>query len=255
MIEIILIIVGVIFIIASFFVQEKLTGKDVQAIVDMSEKELNVIVEKELKDANSKIEDAIAETFDDSMDIAKRGLEKVTNEKIMAIDEYSNTVLESMNKTHNEIMFLYSMLNDKQSDITELVTTIQDLSKKMKAEPATNKRTMPAVKSVMPSSEMEIVERVPRVNKVKREMKLPTAGNPVIPTDDLQNVMLEQMQPKKKEVPQQSVEPVTGNQNVRILQLHRAGKSDVAIAKELNCGLGEVRLVLGLYKGDNNSEN
>ena len=77
----------------------------------------------------------------------------------------------------------------------------------------------------------------------------------MIPTDDLQNVMLEQMQPKKKEVLQQSVEPAMGNQNVRILQLHRAGKSDVAIAKELNCGLGEVRLVLGLYKGDNNSEN
>ena len=49
MIEIILIIVGVVFIIASFFVQEKLTGKDVQTIADMSEKELNVIVEKELK--------------------------------------------------------------------------------------------------------------------------------------------------------------------------------------------------------------
>ena len=46
MIEIILIIVGVIFIIVSFFVQEKLTGKDVQTIADMSEKELNVIVEK-----------------------------------------------------------------------------------------------------------------------------------------------------------------------------------------------------------------
>ena len=83
MIEIILIIVGVIFIIVSFFVQEKLTGKDVQTIADMSEKELNVIVEKELKDANSKIEDAITETFDDSMEIAKRGLEKVTNEKII----------------------------------------------------------------------------------------------------------------------------------------------------------------------------
>ena len=38
MIEIILIIVGVIFIIVSFFVQEKLTGKDVQTIPDMSEK-------------------------------------------------------------------------------------------------------------------------------------------------------------------------------------------------------------------------
>ena len=125
MIEIILIIVGVIFIIVSFFVQEKLTGKDVQTIADMSEKELNVIVEKELKDANSKIEDAITETFDDSMEIAKRGLEKVTNEKIMAIDEYSNTVLESMNKTHNEVLFLYSMLNDKHTELTKLASHLQ----------------------------------------------------------------------------------------------------------------------------------
>ena len=254
-IEIILIIVGVIFLIGSCLVHEKLSEKDVDQIAKLGDEEIKIILEKKINSTKEQIDDVINVAIENIHTETKREMERESNEKIMAISEYSDTVLESMNKTHNEIMFLYSMLNDKQSDITELVTTIQDLSKKMKAEPATNKRTMPAVKSVMPSSEMEIVERVPRVNKVKREMKLPTAGNPVIPTDDLQNVMLEQMQPKKKEVPQQSVEPATGNQNVRILQLHRAGKSDVAIAKELNCGLGEVRLVLGLYKGDNNSEN
>ena len=46
-VEITLILVGIIFVLGSFFVQEKLTGKDVQAIVDMSEKELNVIVENQ----------------------------------------------------------------------------------------------------------------------------------------------------------------------------------------------------------------
>ena len=254
-IEIILIIIGVIFLIGSCLVQEKLSEKDVDQIAKLGDEEIKIILEKKINSTKEQIDDVINVAIENIHTETKREMERESNEKIMAISEYSDTVLESMNKTHNEIMFLYSMLNDKQSDITELVTTIQDLSKKMKAEPATNKRTMPAVKSVMPSSEMEIVERVPRVDKVKREMKLPTAGNPVIPTDDLQNVMLEQMQPKKKEVLQQSVEPAMGNQNVRILQLHRAGKSDVAIAKELNCGLGEVRLVLGLYKGDNNSEN
>ena len=34
----------------------------------------------------------------------------------------------------------------------------------------------------------------------------------------------------------------------KILALHKQGKSDVEIAKDLECGLGEVRLVLGLYK-------
>lgn len=254
-IEIILIIVGVVFLIGSCLVQEKLSEKDVDQIAKLGDEEIKIILEKKINSTKEQIDEVINVAIESIHEKTKREMERESNEKIMAISEYSDTVLESINKTHNEIMFLYSMLNDKQSDITELVTKIQELSQKLKSDPVANKRTVSATKSIMPSLEMESVERVPKVEKVRREMRLPTAGNPVIPTDDLQNVMLEQMQPKKKEVPQQLVEPVTGNQNVRILQLHRAGKSDVAIAKELNCGLGEVRLVLGLYKGDNNSEN
>ena len=36
-----------------------------------------------------------------------------------------------------------------------------------------------------------------------------------------------------------------------IMELHLEGKSDVEIAKLLGCGLGEVRLVIGLHKGEN----
>ena len=38
------------------------------------------------------------------------------------------------------------------------------------------------------------------------------------------------------------------NSNDRILELHRQGKSKVAIAKELGLGVGEVKLVIDLYK-------
>lgn len=238
-------------------IQEKLSEKDVDQIAKLGDEEIKIILEKKISSTKEQIDDVINEAIGSIHEETKREMERESNEKIMAISEYSDTVLESMNKTHNEIMFLYSMLNDKQADITELVTKIQELSKKLKPEqPVVNKRMTPPVRSSMPSLEPEPVEKaMPKVEKTRKEMRLPTAGNPVIPTDDLQNVMMEQMQPKKKEIPQPSVEPVTGNQNVKILQLHRAGKSDVAIAKELNCGLGEVRLVLGLYKGDNSSEN
>ena len=57
-----------------------------------------------------------------------RSLEKVTNDKIMAISEYSDTVIESMNKTHNEIMFLYSMLNDKHTELTGMAADLQRLA-------------------------------------------------------------------------------------------------------------------------------
>lgn len=39
------------------------------------------------------------------------------------------------------------------------------------------------------------------------------------------------------------------NSNERILALHKAGKSNMAIAKELGLGLGEVKLVIDLFEG------
>ena len=40
------------------------------------------------------------------------------------------------------------------------------------------------------------------------------------------------------------------NHNDMILALHREGLSKVDIAKKLNLGVGEVSLVIGLYKGE-----
>ena len=40
-----------------------------------------------------------------------------------------------------------------------------------------------------------------------------------------------------------------GNNNEHILEMHRAGKSNMAIAKELGLGIGEVKLVIDLNKG------
>lgn len=41
----------------------------------------------------------------------------------------------------------------------------------------------------------------------------------------------------------------TRNSNERILELHKAGKSNMAIAKELGLGIGEVKLVIDLFEG------
>ena len=36
------------------------------------------------------------------------------------------------------------------------------------------------------------------------------------------------------------------NNNARILEMHRMGRSDMAIAKELGMGIGEVKLIIAL---------
>lgn len=218
-VEITLIIVGIIFLLVSFFVQEKLSPKDIESITRMSENELKIIVDKQLKNANDQVEDAISDIVEEKTDITKRELEKETNEKIMAIDEYSNTVLESMNKTHNEILFLYSMLNDKHTELTDLAAQLQQFSEQVK------------------NTENEVLENLSiAANEVQQKV------DATVPIDE-------------GEVIRASLEPAKDaqdqiNHNERILSMHQRGFSDVEIARELGLGLGEVQLVIGLFKGE-----
>lgn len=126
--EITLILVGIVFLIGSFMVKDKLSKNDLDKIADMSAEELKVITEKEVKNAESAIDGMLDEHIASKTDETKRDLEKETNSKIMAINEYSDTVLDSINKSHNEIMFLYSMLNDKHEELTRLSGNIEKIT-------------------------------------------------------------------------------------------------------------------------------
>ena len=213
--EVTLVIVGIIFVIVSFFIEEKLSQKDIDRIVSLSENELKVIVERQLRGAEEQIEDSIAESLEEAHEATKRAMEKETNEKIMAISEYSDTVLESMNKTHNEILFLYSMLGDKHTELTELAGQLGQFSEKMK------------------NTEDEVLHNLA---EAARELEI----NMSAPEPINQDEAVRQAEEAEEE----------GNHNDEILERHQAGMSDVEIAKELGLGLGEVKLVIGLYKGE-----
>lgn len=224
-VEITLIIVGIVFLLISFLVQEKLSPKDIESITNLSENELKIIVEKQLKNANDQVEDAITDVVEDKTETTKRALEKETNEKIMAIDEYSNTVLESMNKTHNEILFLYSMLNDKHTELTDLATQLQQFSEHMK------------------NTENEVLENLALAAQDVRQKV-----NETKPIDE-NEAILASLGTDGQEADQDQI-----NHNDRILMLHQQGFSDVEIARELGLGLGEVKLVIGLFKGEETVE-
>mgnify|MGYP003300784295 CR=1 FL=1 len=126
------ILIGVVFLIGSFFVTERLSQKDIEQITLMSEADLKHIAEKQVDKIKTQVENSVEEIIDESLEITKRGLEKETNKKIMAVSEYSDTVMETMNKTHNEIMFLYSMLNDKQAETAQLIGDLQRIAKQIR---------------------------------------------------------------------------------------------------------------------------
>lgn len=230
--EIVLIIIGVIMIGVSFFVTERLSEKDLDQISMMSKENLKIISDKLAEEMQSKVGNTLDGVIDESLELAQRGLEKETNSKIMAVSEYSETVLESINKSHNEIAFLYSMLNDKQSETAQLIGDLQKLTKHIR--------------------EMNLESTVTRLEKsAQHAMNMEKSLEPkVLPIAEVNEETIINETTNLREFHDIPEEGHLLSKNEQILLLYKEGKNEVEIAKRLDCGLGEVRLVLGLYNNE-----
>lgn len=119
-------------IFGSFFITEKFTKRDVEELKELTEHEMRKVVADRLADAKVDIEDSIEIAVDNAVETIDTKTDKETNQKIMEISEFSDTVLEAMSKSHNEVMFMYSMLNDKHHNIVEMETRLEKLKSEVK---------------------------------------------------------------------------------------------------------------------------
>ena len=213
-----LIIIGVVFVFASFFIPDRLTAKEAEKVSRLSEDQLKVIVERKLKEAEDTIDSTIDNRADSVAEKAERLLEKESIEKIMHISEYSDGVLQQINKAHEEVMFLYSLLNDKHSDLTNLASNLSSLKTEMEA---------------FGDKTNEIInERSMAINN-SESVEIPT--EPIVTADEIDDSLIR-------------------NHNDMILEAYKSGQSEVDIARSLGLGIGEVRLVIDLYKGEGKNE-
>ena len=236
-IEISLLIIGCVFMVGSFFVSEKLSGTEINRLAELSDEELKRIIEKGMESASQQIEHVVEDKVDEAAEQVEVAMERESNLKISAISEYSDTVFDAMKRTHDEIMFLYSMLNDKHTELTSLTGDLQRL--------AANVRNMQ--ESV--TSQLEVAKATPVVQPVSND----TEWTDVTEVDTITaNVTVsEEVDTEEVAVPDLADEyGNVENHNDMILALHKEGMSKVDIARKLNLGVGEVSLVIGLYKGD-----
>ncbi|MCD7825308.1 MAG: DUF6115 domain-containing protein [Clostridiaceae bacterium] len=61
---------------------------------------------------------------------------ELSNEKIMGISEYSDQVMDQIEKNHAEVLFLYDMMNEKQEEMKKLVTEMDSVKADMHNEAA-----------------------------------------------------------------------------------------------------------------------
>lgn len=271
--EIALLTIGLIVIVASFVFSSKSDGDTIHNVKDVT------FTDKQKEDIKKQITDILDEQIENVKEQTEISLDKLSNQKMLEMNEYSDTILQEINRNHNEVMFLYDMLNEKKKEINNTVRDMNVTKKEIeKSKTVPKKQTVidsikdmsedtggfmaseellreeqkdvdtrkkdilnqldAVVEAVSDdvSADLEAVEKKPK----KRTSTGRTAAKRMKETVKKETIREDNRDPKAFE---------TGNNNEKILQLSKEGKSNVEIAKELGLGIGEVKLVIDLFKG------
>lgn len=294
-----LLIVGILVFAVSFFLP---AGKDEKVDKEqrrLNEKEIAKQVKAKVEEARKKINKSVDESVSDAVEKAERSLDKLTNEKIMAVNEYSDTVLADIHKNHEEVVFLYDMLNDKQTRLKDTVREAelaaktatrsarnaqeslagaggsgmtgigqggspvlsgQDILNQLAAAEKRRREEEEAAKAKAEAERKAAEAEAERLRVEAEAARLKAeaeAKKAAAETRMEQSLMLEGSEEegevddgaasRKREQPSQSSFSER-NRNGEILALHREGKSNVDIARQLHLGVGEVKLVIDLFK-------
>jgi len=204
---IVLIIVGIAIIIISCFMVDKTDKKSKDFVLNtgLDEKVMDI---SELK---QQVEEMCQETTKGYLYKTENQLSQLSNEKIIAVNDFSEQILEKIKLNHEEVVFLYNMLGEKEEELKTLMRNA-DKQKKVMEEASVRSET---------AKDTNVSKSKKNVSQVKVEQK-----QTLIPEDS----------------------EASSNSNQKILELFSQGFSIVDISKALEIGQGEVKLVVDLYK-------
>lgn len=291
--EIVLLVGGVILAGVSFLIPAR--GEEVPGETKkLAQDEIKTMVDQQMNEIRHHVDDVVDEAVGYAVEKTERSLERLTNEKIMAVNEYSDTVLNEIHKNHEEAVFLYDMLSNKQtglknmvSDMNKAVQEVEEITREAEAavssfrqleaenaaaqipEPAPVKKLSGLERLLAgsdkgndrreDSSETLVRETAPTVSTGMPRETVPTGtvappigtgtgANAGTSAGTVSPIPTEPVRPAMDLSFMTAGEDAETNNNDKILKLYRQGKSKVAIAKELGLGVGEVKLVIDLYK-------
>ncbi|WP_455715747.1 DUF6115 domain-containing protein [Anaerosporobacter sp.] len=211
--DVFMVILGLVLIAVSFFFTEKVTSKGKQELAGNTMKGLD---EDALLALQNTVEENLMKISEATIVKTENSLNKITNEKIMAISDYSDQILAKIDQNHTEVVFLYNMLNDKESSLKASLVKENSIKENPIAEEHNNQETF--------------MEKV--------DSKGSEADNQTDSKDSTNYTYREQ----------QFTEEDKQNNNQEIMKLYASGKSITEIAKTLDLGKGEVSFVVNLYK-------
>ena len=286
---VVMILLGIAFVIASFFITEKLSSKeDIYKVDMMTVGEDYQFSDRELQIIKKKIEDVIATQAKDILYETNESLSNMANEKTMALGDYAVAVCDEIEKNHKEVMFLYSMLDDKQKEIMKTVKDVDEARhevKEMINESREEKEQLVEASKPVKKEEVSIAEPLTKVNaeediheKANKIISEKTVTKETEKISEEESINVDISEEKLPDIDESSIDDLEenlddifaeldktdinfdevlesdfkddSNANDIILEMYQNGRSVIEIAKELGLGVGEVKLVIDLYQGE-----
>lgn len=236
-IEIIMIIIGLLAVIASFVLSDDKKSEIVKANVDEEE------IEEKINQAVKKTEESIMKKADEKFS-------QISNDKIMGFNEYSQEVFDKIEKNHEETVFLYNMLTEKEKEIQNLVHNVDTTNAGLRDEAAKTyqevKKQLSSVDNVLRQIEVENVKDMnnsgdAEVSAVLDDDEVKAIAEITESGDSYETNEYEQSDNAENR------EENNTNSNSEIIALYKKGRSVLEISKMLSIGQGEVKLVIDLY--------
>lgn len=277
-VEIIFAGLGVLLLLVSCFV----TGKKEESETALSQLSLE-LTEQQKQKLEEEIDHILEERTDHLVVKADDYMSKISNEKIMAVHDFTAQIMEKIDYNHQEVVFLYDMLNQKEAEIKETMQALEKEKKSLKESEGEAVHLAKQLEEMMrhweagmgqASSEGKASTKKSSSRKASQK-KAPSEGLPEGAA--LEAAMIETQLSEKagkasekdmgekktartrtktaKQEKEVSLEEQAGipemmqtdNKSEEILKLHRQGKSVLEISKALGLGQGEVKLVIDLY--------
>lgn len=171
--EIAMLLVGVLAVVYSVRVSEKHKGSE--SIKERVEyMEYADFPEKEWTEKIDKLREKAEDVYNDVDD----RLSKLSNEKILGMNEYSDQVLDKIEKNHGEVVFLYDRMNEKREEIQKTVNevdsiraTLKDDTEKEYQKLIEKEEALDQMKKEIEMEALEIKEKQKEIKESQQEIK------------------------------------------------------------------------------------
>lgn len=232
--EIVILVLGGAFLIISFFVGNETKSEEKNSTENMGP---FVFPQEELDNAEKKIMEQITTASDNALTNAENRLSTMSNETIMYVDDFSKQTLERIQHNHDEVVFMYNMLQTKEEELKK--TEAKILHERDNLEQQKNELESLMTPKISGESGIEVARRKSAGEKSETEKK--KTAKKAEP-----KVVVREAAASAPEV-NEFTDAGEEGKTQKILELYRQKKSVLEISKQLGLGQGEVKLVIDLY--------